>query len=1337
MQQIKDIHHFVGARMNTDSADIALKENEYRLIKNSLVSAPGYVGKLKKMPGFKNVMTLPINSDFTMPSNMVVVGSCEDLKNNAIVYAVCHITGGNAPIQYGVDDGIFRIFTYNNKLEWISQNDPIWNFQQHKKVSMFTVEDLLYLTDGYEGTPFVDYNPPRKINMVKCCAYTNPYSTSKPYYKGMVVGDSGHSYRCTVNGSSNNFSDFELANIGIYANNVPYLSTPYSAIEPYYYGNIVSSGGHFYRYINNTPPTFGQPVTNPTYWTPVPATPAITLQVVDRIKYPLASDLIATYITDITVKTNSLRGHLFKFKAIYVYDDKEKSVYSCDSDIPLPQLDELVNGNFSEDVTVNNAIQISLNTGSLEVVRIDVAVSEGGSETFANWKIIKSIEKYQANGDPIFPSNSTYLLNFYNNVDGYAVSPADVNRWDDAVPQISAHETMMERNRILDADYTSGFNNTPIDVTITPTKYFLPSINLGSTVNGIDYPTLPYPGVYADIPTCAVGTMLTLYVNRLTLASGNSPPAYGDTAGSELLWASAIWQAGDTPTTMCVKLRDSVNSTMASMYTYPPTIPIQYMAIPANQEDGSFPAYRLYLVRDTILTFNPADSTTERYYVQLLTLKTIVPTPKITCFKSGSLHLFGIEYFDRAMRRTFVNISDNSRVYIPYVTENLLSPTFLNYYYNINFQINSQPPEWAVYYRLVYLPGIDFFLDFAIPMSEIYNDQMNTYVLLNDTITRMSKRSPQFSIDNYEWKQGDRIRFVNAQQVSSTVSYADSRYISFPSLMDYEILGTTLAEYNSATQNSNDWYVRDKSVTLSGAGEFKKDADGNKVEDIGKQKLVIPLINQKINVWPKSQDSYVGIEIYRPKRNTAGAIVEYNEIDAIRPILYPHTANRAHSGSYQNQVVGGGSVIQNAINILTRGDSYLRVRLELPTSLINGGQFRVGTNFWCEAREFSDYYKSDYLNIGRPNFTNPDAERKEFISKYLWSGAFVQDTNINDLSRVNASDSGTLAEKFGHINHIEEVGYTLKVLQTKKSTSVKINRITFSDLAGGKDSVGKSQEVLGTPEPHDSDYGTTHSTGVVKHENRMYFPDLYAGLILMDSQNGIHPISSEYGVDNLIKTKFKKFLDDGIDNISIYSAYDELYNLAYFSFVDSVTPSENFTIAFRESPITTEQGFILFDFIPNFYGTTKNMVTSWDAALWVHNDPGSPLMNFYGVQYYPSFTYLANKQGGVIKDHKAIVLTATEEWFAPNAGDLKIISNGTYREKQTKIPKGKFGAREGKYYSEIPRNMLTKSNTPSMVDFLSGDQMRGEVMEITLTNDTVNDSEVTAVEINSIYSIGS
>jgi len=207
----------------------------------------------------------------------------------------------------------------------------------------------------------------------------------------------------------------------------------------------------------------------------------------------------------------------------------------------------------------------------------------------------------------------------------------------------------------------------------------------------------------------------------------------------------------------------------------------------------------------------------------------------------------------------------------------------------------------------------------------------------------------------------------------------------------------------------------------------------------------------------------------------------------------------------------------------------------------------------------------------------------------------------------------------------------------------------------------------------------------------------------MDSDNGIHPISLEYGIDSFFKSRCEAFRTDGLDNVQVYSAYDEYYRMVYFTFIDSIQPALSFTISFIEGTEDT-RGFIsLYQFLPDFYGQAKSILSSWNNnLLWLHNSDLVPRMNFYGVQFYQKITMVFNPQPVDTKDFKVIQINAEEEFYSPNVGDINVPADGTYRKRVTKLPKGKLSKREGKYYSELPRDMTTHQLLPSNSDFLNG-----------------------------------
>ena len=1300
MKRITQIHNFVGHRMNLDSADELLKENETRAVWNSIANIPGSIGKIKKLKGFENVLALPINSDISFPqgATFTCIGSGHDLKAETMVYMLCD-TSGTA-------HSILRMFTFNKKCEWVDKNDPTLNFKVNSKIKKLNFEeDLMYWTDGYEGIPFVDYNPPRKLNQVKATAMTNPWDASRKYYKGMIVQRFNKSYRATADivpappylGPPN--APWELANIGVYS--------------------------------------------------------AITFQILDRIKWAPAFAPGPSYDNDPYFPNNLLRNKLFQFAYWYVMDDNEKTVPSPISIIPLPTSPELQNGVYLETSSVDNVIHVWVNSGPPEVKEIDIAVREGNHGV---WKLIKRWYKYDQDGNLVGMLNNINIVYlFHNNEVGEVLSQDDFNRPFDAVPQISKNETMLEKNRLVDGDYVQDFDNVDLDVNLTVDSTFDENNQLFNEWNTVLINQIPTPAVPFDI--VSGGWICT-------------PPASGtgsdDTFGGYQIDFTNIYEAGylwviNLEITPNVQYGSASFGYYTKEYLYKTAKGVAIIdAVPGMTLqkflNAMIPQLRYGSTQDTLITidqdtsmgYNLFESYTEvdgwngvrpgslgivapasagygfpfwqNYRLNITITQLHRGSIKLTSFKSGITHKLGLVYYDRAGRCGAVNTNLKTDLYILHDSEVLPTHQLKQNY--IRWEINHKPPVWADYYQWVYAKGatMSYFIQSAIADIGVAVVSDYIYIDINEYIRDTIELMPTFSIEPYEWVQGDRLRFTLYRS-------GLDQFHSFTTVLDYEIVGTQIC---------NLW-EQDYEKDNNSPPDFILDSNGNKIVNNRSLRLFIKAFDYtSFNISKRNTI----VEIYRPAKLMDTVL--YYTIGAKLSVLNPHTNQRVHSVVQQistNMPIPPLPWDRNqtdalsARGTLSRGDVYILTRYMMQV-------------FPCESMSYSDFFNDQYtvkdvnyednaISIGLPNIVNPDIKRTEYISKLLSSGSFIQDTKTNDLSKVDSTNSVTLADKFGPINWMEEVGYILKVLQTKKPTSIPIGRVAFDQADQGKPVVGTTTLVLGVPQPHDSDYGTTHGTGVVKHEERYYFPDLYAGLILMDSDNGIHPVSLEYGIDSFFKTVCQQFLQDGIENIQVYSAYDEFYHIVFFTFTDSVQPGLNFTIGFKEG-VQNIEGFISFyQFIPDFYGSAKAILTSFkNNALWLHNSDNVPRMNFYGVQFYQKLTLVFNAQPITTKDHKVIQINATEEFYAPNVGDVKIYADGTYREKQTKIPKGKFKKKEGKYYSEIPRNMLTRKLTASNSDFINGDPMRGRTIEITLSNESSDDKEITDVQVESEYSLG-
>jgi hypothetical protein len=394
---IKEIKSFLYARMNLDAGNHYLKPTDHRKIWNSMLSATrdAGLGYLIKVGGTTNVFTLAVNAGFTLPAGTFVCnGVCDDIGGGTIIYFLCDTTGTN--------HGIFRMFLETKQCEWILQS-PILNFQKKYIISANVVGDLLYWTDGYDGNPFVKYNPPRKINIWSAIGYTNPYDINHEYHTGEYAG---------------------------YLNNV-------------------------YQWIDLLP---GKSVTptnpNPKYWKLIHngSYSNITLQVLDRIKYQPVQAPTTEYSTDTGKLVNLIQGNLFQFRCRYTYDDNEKSVWSDISNLPLPQNSETGTGDYIDNRSLDNCIHIWIQTGSPEVRTIELAARNGNDGV---WGIIYTFNKFTTAGIRItgMDDNINILYPFYNDDFSFALDQDDTERLYDFVPQISRTQELIEKNRIIDGDY--------------------------------------------------------------------------------------------------------------------------------------------------------------------------------------------------------------------------------------------------------------------------------------------------------------------------------------------------------------------------------------------------------------------------------------------------------------------------------------------------------------------------------------------------------------------------------------------------------------------------------------------------------------------------------------------------------------------------------------------------------------------------------------------------------------------------------------------------------------------------------------------------------------------
>ena len=186
MGQVKHIQFFNGV-MDNDSANEVIDKSNYR----SLFNARNKYGNAVNLKG--NLSTTDANSDIyheanpTIAANSIVMNSCDDIENNAIIYFLYNSTASS--------NAIYRVWVDTNTIELILK-DALLAFSLTYPIKRANViGDELVWTDNN--------NPIRSINIKKASDYSlTAYSNSVAYEIGDFVSYSSVRYKCIQAGTN-------------------------------------------------------------------------------------------------------------------------------------------------------------------------------------------------------------------------------------------------------------------------------------------------------------------------------------------------------------------------------------------------------------------------------------------------------------------------------------------------------------------------------------------------------------------------------------------------------------------------------------------------------------------------------------------------------------------------------------------------------------------------------------------------------------------------------------------------------------------------------------------------------------------------------------------------------------------------------------------------------------------------------------------------------------------------------------------------------------------------------------------------------------------------------
>lgn len=1299
MPRIKEIRvpGIGGMNLDADYKLIAKDASRETINLRSFFTDEGKSGTKQKFLGNEIVLFTP-NSG----KSYECVGIEPDYQENTIYFFIR---------PYDVNNDVDMILRYNVDTDTVDaiMEHSILNF--HGYVHANVIDGLLYWTDGYDtaGFQYFNYNPPRKINIQKAYNWTNNIS-----------GNALERY--FPNGGETDEKIF----------------------------NLIDAIKH--------PPTKEPSLLKGTH--------------IAEGKQLDFDEKYGGYANDENTNSNLLRGTLWQFRYRYVYDDNEKSTWSPISRLPIPLSDQYPGGYYKPDLWLNNVIGIQLETGSNEVRLIEVAARQGN---IGSWNLIDRLEKYDTEGTVLIDSFTSYNFLFYNNRLSYALDQQDTNRLFDFVPQVAKHQEIIEDNRLLYGRYTEGYDNLNIDVELEARhqKIEVYGINEEITVdhnitrkwkfdsgNNAYYIILRMEGGNLDIGGNFKPGVVYIITAQLRYMHQEitGPHTLLD---SRWVTLSYLVKEGDTVDDVGKYFEEKFTEytggyTPENIYEkavyYPPM-----SGITGNEDPKAGYLYFKWSLE------GPADRDIYYWEAEQVRIYAFSDVEAYQTFKSGTHVEFALAYYDRANRSSAAQISSSTTLSIPYQTELVengwVDPEDMFHRFDVYWKIRHQPPAWATHYQwLIGRPTISYYLDFGVPKGNIYTDNDEVAILLNQGLEVMKDGIRKTNIDYYQWEKGDRIRFYGIRDTNT------GRYRYWDKYLDLEVIGIDYLNdedndfgYLTDDTYGDDKWIRDeignkvrnpvKMILLVEYFDIEGLDESDTVDNVVGGKQTKSIVGGKLPTTANQHESIAEegeeferiylVEVYRPTKEADEKTKIFYEFGETYEIGDPHTENRYHKkgegGSfdqdYKNNIPASG--------IFQTGNAYIFFRV----SGIAG--------YPVESEWFSDWFDSQVTSQGRINAINLDMQRRLLYANLRFGGIYIQDGNKNDLSTFRAADFISLKKKFGSINIMREKGTLLRIIQRYKVSSIYLGKaglkLAQSEGTGAGEILASTDDVLGTRYESVESYGSEHPYSYVQSPSFEYYVDINNGVIIQHSTNGQRAISRESAVNSEVKELCSLLRGSSYQTVRIISGYNEDFDEVYFTFYGSKYPADDPRAdqesRFAKTLVYSEKHRTFYSFVEHAYTNTApemyanlgdTLISIMSGQVYKHNIPGK-YNEFYGQQKEASIKLIFNEQPFKDKIYKALIVDGEGNWQASETADVMVIDEaGVNAVSRVKFEK--FEKKHGVYYAPFGKNMKTKSNTPTVNDLINGSDLRGTFLILTLRENSATQASLRAVVVESIIS---
>lgn len=455
-------------------------------------------------------------------------------------------------------------------------------------------------------------------------------------------------------------------------------------------------------------------------------------------RMPLLSP-ICSYVNDATVTINNLRKKLYQLRYRYVYKDFQKSTWSPYSKLFAPVNPDSVADDI--DPTKNNRIDAIINTGGIDVLKIEVAARQSLDTTMSECFLIATLNKSTLS----IPSNNVYTYSFYNDGSYNNIDLAESNLLFDYVPLRAYNQVLANGNILVYGNITEGYNfEETLNVTSTVSTLAnttTSALLLTQTdVDVLQFPAMPEDPGTGGIIFTFFGEPSTAVTVSITVSSPSTTFSY-------------TILPGDTIADIIAGLAAAISGSGYSVFTATNATNV----VPANSFIIFHTTIGLPITGTFAITYGAA----------------AIADINIACWKHKSRYAFGLVYFDvNGVTNGVVTQISTMNLLMPELSTTGGLPMTIPI---INFEINHKPPIWAFSYAWVRTNSLTF--DNVLTCVTQGTEKDADFGYINITSNQINTNN----LPSYDFKKGDRVRIAGQwiDGASGTVNMLDFQIVDF------------------------------------------------------------------------------------------------------------------------------------------------------------------------------------------------------------------------------------------------------------------------------------------------------------------------------------------------------------------------------------------------------------------------------------------------------------------------------------------------------------------------------------------------------------------------------